>query len=331
MTVGERGEHALIEWLRRHVPGPGPDVIVGIGDDAAVVRPPRGTLLVQTTDALVDGVHVDARLLSPGDIGRRAVAVNLSDLAAMGARPMWLLLSLVLPASLPLSAFEALVEGVRDEATRWGAAVIGGNITQTPGPLVIDVTATGAVRPRRLLRRDTARPGDELWITGTLGGAAAGLGLLRAGAAGSEAERDAVACYATPTPRLREAWALARERAARAAIDVSDGLADAIHQLAIASGTGARVDAAAVPIHPAATAWSRTAGRDALDVAMASDDYELLVAVPPKARGRLAAARRGCRTPIPRIGVLTAGRDVVVERGGVEMPVPAGFEHFATS
>ena len=330
MTVGERGEHALIEWLRRRLPQPGADVLVGIGDDAAVVRPPRNTLLVQTTDALVDGVHVDTRLVTPGDVGRRAVAVNLSDLAAMGARPEWLLLSLVLPASWPLPHFEALIDGVADEARRWGAQVVGGNITRTAGPLVVDVTATGSVRPRRLLRRDTARPGDELWMTGTVGGSAAGLALLRAGATVlDDHARDAVACYATPTPRLREAWALARERAARAAIDVSDGLADAVRQLATASGTGARLDAAALPVHPAVVDWCAATGRDQAAASLASDDYELLVAVPPKSAGRLRAARRGLATAFARIGVLTAGHDLVLRRATHDEPLPAGFEHFA--
>lgn len=328
MTVGERGEHALIEWLRRRLPRPGPDVVVGIGDDAAVVRAPRGALLVQTTDTLVDGVHVDTRVMSPRDVGRRAVAVNLSDLAAMGARPRWLLLSLVLPPVLPLAAFEALVEGVADEAARWSASVVGGNITQTPGPLVVDVAATGAVRPRRLLRRDTGRAGDELWVTGEVGGAVAGLALLRAGAPADEAARDAVARYTTPTPRLREAWAVARERAARAAIDVSDGLADAVRQLAAASGTGARLDAEALPLHPA-LARVAAAGRDPVEAALASDDYELLLAVPPKLGRRLSAGRLRVSTPFTRIGVLTAGPDLILRRPAGDTPLPAGFEHFA--
>lgn len=327
MTIGERGEHELIAWLRGRLPSGGADVVLGIGDDAAVLRAPRGELLVQTTDTLVDGVHVDTRLLTPRAIGRRAVAVNLSDLAAMGARPAWLLLSLVLPATLPLADFEALVLGVREEADRWQATVVGGNITRTSGPLVVDVTATGHVRPRRLLRRDTARAGDTLHVTGTIGGAAAGLGWLqRSGPAGDDPR---VARYATPTPRLREAQALARERAARAAIDVSDGLADAVRQLATASGLGARIDAAALPLDPAMVAWAAAAGVDALAAALASDDYELLVAVPPKSGGRLRAARAGLTTPVTPIGVLTREPDVVLVRDGVTAPLAGGFEHFA--
>lgn len=327
MTVGERGEHALIDWLRRNLPPPGPDVVVGIGDDAAVLRSPRGTLLVQTTDACVDGVHMSTRLMTPGDIGRRAVAVNLSDLAAMAARPAWILLSLVLPDSYPVAAFEALVAGAGEAAAAAGATVVGGNITRTTGPLIVDVTATGHVRPRRLLRRDTARAGDELWLTGRIGAAAAGLAMLTAG---TPVDAACVARYTAPTPRLREAWAMARDGAARAAIDVSDGLGDAVRQLAGASATGARLDAAALPIEPGARRWFAALGIDPVAAAVgASDDYELLFAVSPKAGGRLRAARATFGTPLTRIGVLTAATAIVLAHDGADTPLPAGFEHFS--
>ena len=329
MTVGERGEHALIEWLRRHLPAPGPDVIVGIGDDAAVLRAPRNAYLVQTTDALVDGVHFSSRLMTPDAIGRRAVAVNLSDLAAMAARPDWLLLSLVLPGHFPVAAFEALVTAAGEAAHAAGAAIVGGNITRTSGPLVVDVTVTGHVRPRRLLRRTTARAGDELWLTGSIGGAAAGLAMLEAGDLRDEA---CVARYTAPVPRLREAWAMARDGAARAAIDLSDGLADAVRQLAAASGCGAQLDAAALPLEPGGAAWQRARGRDALHEALhASDDYELLFAVGPKAGGRLRAARKSFGTPLTRIGVLTPQPALVLHHGGVDTPLPSGFEHFVSA
>ncbi|MGE0814890.1 MAG: thiamine-phosphate kinase [Vicinamibacterales bacterium] len=326
-TVGERGEHALIEWLRRRLAGAGSDVVVGIGDDAAVLVPEPRTLLVQTTDALVDGVHVASRLMPPRDIGRRAVAVNLSDLAAMAARPAWVLLSLVLPDDLSVSAFEALVDGAADEARLAGATIVGGNITRTPGPLVVSVTATGHVRRRRLLRRDTARPGDELWLTGAIGGAAAGLAMLEAGGA---ADATCVARFRTPTPRLREARALAREGAARAAVDLSDGLADAVRQLTAASGVGATVEAATLPIEPAARHWFTARGEEPIGRAIgASDDYELLVAVPPKGGRRLRAARASFATPLTRIGVATAAPDCVLVVDGRPEPLPSGYEHFA--
>ncbi len=326
MTVGDLEEFDLVAWIRRRVPPPGPDVVVGIGDDAAVLRPPRGELLVQTTDTLVDGVHVDRSLCPPGAIGRRAVAVNLSDLAAMGARPQWLLLSLALPAALPLAHFEALVDGAIAEATRAGAALVGGNLTRTPGPLSIDVAATGRVRPRRLLRRDTARAGDSLWVTGEIGGAAAGLAMLRADGA---ADGPSVARYLSPRPRLREAIALAGARAVRAAIDVSDGLAAALRHLAAASGVGALVEADRLPIAADARQWFAQRGDDLVDAALASDDYELLIAVPPRAERRLRDVASRIATPLTRIGAVTAGPTCLITRGGADQALPTGFVHFA--
>ena len=328
MTVGERGEHALLGWLRRQMPAPGADVIVGIGDDAAVLAPTRGSYLVQTTDALVEGVHFDLRWSTPVDVGRRAVAVNLSDLAAMGARPSWLLLSLIVPETLPVAAFEALVMSVGDAARHAGASVIGGNITRTTGPLVVDVTATGHVRPRRILRRAAARAGDELWLTGSIGAAAAGLAMLRAGVPGDAA---CIARYKVPEPRLRDGWAMARDRAARAAIDLSDGLADAVHQICTAAGVGARLDAATLPLEPAARLWFAAHGVDPVLAAIgASDDYEMLFAVAPGAKGRMRAARAGSATPFTCIGTLTRQPACVLTRDGVETPLPTGFEHFAS-
>ncbi|MBP7778552.1 MAG: thiamine-phosphate kinase [Acidobacteria bacterium] len=329
MTVGERGEHALIEWLRRHLPAPGPDVLVGIGDDAAVLRPPRGEFLVQTTDALVDGVHLSTRFMSPDQIGRRAVAVNLSDVAAMAARPSWLLLSLVLPDSFPVTSFEGLVAGAAEASRAAGASIVGGNITRTTGPLVVDVTLTGHVRPKRLLRRSTARAGDELWLTGTIGGGAAGLAMLTAGELSDAA---CIARYISPTPRLREAWAMARDGAARAAIDLSDGFADAVRQLAGASSTGARIEAAALPLEPGARRWSESRGLDPVAAAIGgSDDYELLFAVSPKAGGRLRAARGSFGTALTKVGHLTATPALLLRTDGIDTPLPTGFEHFASA
>jgi thiamine-monophosphate kinase len=327
VTVGDRAELDLVAWIRGRIPPPGPDVVVGIGDDAAVLRPPRGEWLVQTTDTLVDGVHFERAWCPPAAIGRRAVAVNLSDLAAMAARPQWLLLSLALPPDLPVAHFEALVDGAIAEATRGGAALVGGNLTRTPGPLTVDVAATGRVRPRRLLRRDGARPGDTLWVTGSVGAAAAGLAMLRddRGASGPSVDR-----YLTPVPRWREGLALAAARAARAAIDVSDGLAASVRQLAAASAVGARIDADRVPIDSDTRQWFERRGLPVVESAMAaSDDYELLVAVPARAEGRLRAVRARTATPLTCIGVVTRDRACVLQRDGVDTPLPEGFLHFA--
>ena len=198
-SIAALGELALIERLRRRVGTPPAHVEIGIGDDAAVVVGEPGSVTVLTTDALVEGVHFRRDWTSARAVGHKALAVNLSDLAAMGAAPRASLLSLALPGSFPLDDFDALLDGYASLADAAGAALIGGNMAASPGPVVVNVTAVGAVRRRRVLRRHTARPGHELYVTGTMGAAAAAMG-------------RAPASMTTPTPL---ASARARAVAAR--------------------------------------------------------------------------------------------------------------------
>ena len=183
ITVASLGERALVARIHARVPPAPAGIPVGIGDDAAVVEPDRGALTAVTTDTLVEGVHFDPSLGSAADAGHKALAASLSDLAAMGALPRHALLALSLPASCPVAEVDALVDALLALAARHRTALIGGDVTSSPGPLVIGVTAMGSVRRRRVLRRDTARPGDIVYVSGTIGGAAAGLAVLQARAA----------------------------------------------------------------------------------------------------------------------------------------------------
>src|SRR4029450_3691858 len=241
MRVAEVGEHALLARLLARLPRPSASGLVGPGDDAAVLAPGRNERLVVTTDAVVEGVHFNRAYSSPADIGHKALAVNLSDLAAMAATPRWTLLSLVLPGSWLVTDVEDLVDGLAALAGRHGIAVVGGNITRTDGPLVVDVTAGGEVAPRRWLTRSGSRSGDEIWISGLVGGAAAGLEMLRAAGQGSGIGDRGAGCIARhrrPEPRVRLGMARGRARAAKAAVDLSDGLDDGLLQVAEASGCG---------------------------------------------------------------------------------------------
>jgi len=324
-TVAEIGERALIERITSRL-STRPWVIVGPGDDAAVIEPERGELDVVTTDALVDGVHFDRLFCPPEAIGYKALAVNLSDLAAMGAAPRAALLSLVLPDDFALAEVDALLDGLLGLATRYAVTLIGGNITRSPGPLVVDVTAIGSVGRRRILTRAGARPGDEVYVTGVIGAAAAGLQTLRA----RVDEPIAQERYLRPEPRVRAGMLLGRNKAATACIDLSDGLAEGLWQLAEASGAGIATDQAALPIPDAVVRWFEQQRADPTASAVfGGDDYELLFTSRPAQRGRLRAVRRLVGAlPITRIGVVTKDRSVVLKTPGGERQLARGFEHF---
>jgi len=342
VTISELTERELVARIQRRLPPPPPWMPVGIGDDAAVVEPARNRLEVLTVDAVVEGVHFDRRFTPPAAIGHRALAVNLSDLAAMGAAPRLALLSFALPPSLACDDFDAMVGGLAALAARCGLHVAGGNLTRTPGPLTIDVTVVGAVKRRQVLTRAGARPGDEMYVSGSVGAAAAGLESLQHQAAGRPPARGAsldasVERYLYPEPRLKLGLLLGRNRAASACIDLSDGLADGVRRIAEASKIGVEIDEAALPVDPgAAEIFGARRGAEATSAALdraiaASDDYELLFTVHPRRRGRLRAAYRHSDVTFTRIGVCTAGRDLVVARRAGDpaaRPLPAGYGHF---
>jgi thiamine-monophosphate kinase len=325
MTVSELTERELIARIQRRLP-PAPDwLLVGPGDDAAVVEAERNRVEVLSVDCLVDTVHFDRKFVPPDAIGHRALAVNLSDLAAMGASPRLALLSLALPEALPVSEFDGIVDGLTTLASRHRMHIAGGNLTRTPGPLTVDVTVVGTVKRRQALTRGGARPGDELYVTGAVGSARAALEQLRSGRTSALAT-----AYLRPEARLRVGTLLARNRVASACMDLSDGLADAVRQVARTSGVGALIDGDAVPIEPLAQEWFEAQQQDPVFAALGGgDDYELLFAVHPHFRRRLGAVRRLADVPITRIGVCTATPELVVSSStGSAVPLPPGYGHF---
>ena len=331
------GERDLIAQIRARVPAAPAWLTVGIGDDAAVVTPERGALEILTTDALVEGVHFDLRFSTPADVGWKALAVNLSDIAAMGGTPRLALLSLGLPASMQAEDVHALVDGFLALASDARVTLAGGNITRSPGPLMVDVTVAGHARRRQVLTRGGARPGDELYVTGSVGGAAAGLRWLQAGRPEVPSAPDepdgmeiCAARHRRPQPRVRIGALLGRNRAASACMDLSDGLADGVRQIAEASGVGAIVEADTVPVPEPARLYFRLAGSDPIFEAIAGgDDYELLFSVSKRARGRLATVIRQSRgVAVTRIGRITREPEVSLLRGGRTEPLPPGFVHF---
>ena len=326
-TVRDLGERALIERITARLAMPS-WVVVGPGDDAAVIEPVRGALEVLTTDVQVEGVHFDRRFVPPDAIGHRALAVNLSDLAAMGATPRVVLLSLVLPDTLEAAVVDGLLDGFLALAGAHKVVVVGGNISRSPGPMMVDVTAVGAVRPRRVLTRGGARPGDGVYVTGTIGDGSVGLQSLQ------QAQGPVpLACqerYLRPQPRVRAGMVLGRNRAASACMDTSDGLADAVRQMAEASQVGVALEASALPISHEVREWHDAHGQSVIDAAVGGgDDYELLFTVRPAHKGRLRdVQRRVGALPITKIGVVTKEHRLSIRTDAGERRLPSGFEHF---
>ena len=324
MNVADLSEAQLIARIQERLPPAPPWVLVGIGDDAAVVEPERNRAEVLSVDALIEGVHFDRAFVPPDAIGHRALAVNLSDLAAMGAAPRLALLSMALPPALPLDDFDAIIGGFTALAVRHRLHVVGGNLTRSPGPLMIDVTVMGTVKRRQSLTRSGAHAGDFLYVSGTLGAAGAGLDMVKQTSPSRSVSSVVDSCverYLRPEPRVKLGLLLGRNRAASACMDLSDGLADAAYHMAEASGVGMTIEADALPIDPGARAWHEAHQGDALAAALsAGDDYELLVAVRPRARRRVAALAGRAGTPLTCIGTCTGDGAVRLRRATGDAP-----------
>ena len=312
------GEFDLIARIRARV-ATRAEVVLGIGDDAALLAPPPGRQLVVTANTLNDDVHFP-RGTSPADIGWKALAVNLSDLASMGAEPAWCTLSLSLPQSDP-AWIEGFLDGFLDLAGQHGIALVGGDTTR--GPLSIAVTAMGLVEPGRALRRDGARVGDEVWVTGTLGDAAGGLALL---------DREPVPALRArldrPTPRVAAGRALAG--IATACVDVSDGLLADLGHVCARSHVAAHLDVDALPASAALREAFGEADRIALQ-ASGGDDYELCFTAPADAGADIGAVSAQLGLRITRIGRIVAGEGVhPVDAKSQPWSSPRrGYDHFA--
>ena len=336
-TLGDLGEERLIERLRRRLRPIVPPPPAGIGDDAAWLARRNSPDWVWTADLLTEGVHFRRHWTQALWLGRKALAVNLSDVAAMGATPRSFLLTLALPPSLELAWLDDFALGLRQTARAAAVACVGGDTTASRAGIFVGITVLGEAR-HGLLRRDAARPGDGLWVSGPLGASAAGLRLLRAGwrlRRGGAVERGArratrgpeaaaLRAHLDPRPPLALGPWLARRGISRAAIDLSDGLAADLPRLCKASGVGARVDLAAIPVHPAERRGVQAALRG-------GEDYVLLFTAPRRKEERLRylPARAGARPR--RIGEILppgAGIEYVAASGARRPLAPGAFEHF---
>lgn len=298
------------------------DVVLGIGDDAALLQPPAQAQLVVTMDTLNAGVHFPPGT-APADIGWKALAVNLSDLAAMGARPAWCTLSLSLPDA-SADWIDAFLDGFLALAAQHGVALVGGDTTR--GPLSVGVTAHGLVAPGRALRRDAAQPGDDVWVTGSLGDAAAALALLDHTPGVSSALRLRLD---RPTPRVAAGEALAG--VAHACVDVSDGLLADLGHICAASGVGATIAVDDLPASDALRALGGDAEQHRQWQASGGDDYELCFTAAVAQRDAVRAALSPLDLACTRIGSIVDGTGVLARTRDGDRWQPGGaggYRHF---
>lgn len=335
LPPGDFTEDELLAAIRRVLSGDAPGVLVGIGDDAALVRVGPG-VPVLTTDMLVEGVHFDRRWISPRDLGYRAVVVNVSDVAAMAGSPRYGLVSLALPGDVGTGWVMELYGGMREACEEYAMSLVGGDLSRGSG-VVIALSVVGEVAEGRAVRRSGAGPGDRVVVTGTLGGAAGGLLLAKAPpsevaeALTSDWGRELLAAHFRPVARVGEGQTLA-QAGATAMMDLSDGLAKDLARLCAEGRVGARIDLSAVPVAAGLEPLAKFVPVDALELALSGgEDYELLATIPEgaveEARVRLED-RFG--VPLTDVGEITGSGLVAVDGSGRERPFePRGWDHFA--
>jgi thiamine-monophosphate kinase len=337
MHVGELGEFALIARLQRRVQGTeSPQLVRGIGDDCAVLRPAAGIDLLLTTDTQAEGVHFRRAWATPQDIGWRCLAVNVSDIAAMGGVPLGAVIALSVPATLEVAFVEALYDGIQELALAYECPIIGGNVSKATESLVITITVLGEVPSGQGVYRSGAQVGDEIWVTGDLGGAKAGLEVLHhAEAVAGLHTAGVLARYRRPRPRLREAQYLRQRGVLHSLIDISDGLSSDLAHICEASGVGAQLNAAQIPVAEDVRQVAGVLQADPLAFALhGGEDFELCLTVPPDSLASLQqtfATQFHC--PLVRVGTIQPGPGVTLYRtDGTQLPLNArGYDHFRTT
>jgi len=327
MKLSRLGEFGLIEKVRRATPK-GRGVLLGIGDDAAWVANPSRSSLV-TSDLLIEGIHFDLKWTSLFDLGYKTLAVNLSDIAAMGGIPAYLILSLGIPPAFDSGDIEDFYRGIRSLAAMHGVALVGGD-TNAAKLLIISVCVLGHA-PHRPIRRSGAKAGDDIYVTGTLGDSALALKLLKSRSlrANRDFVRYLLSRHHRPTPRITAGALLARERLATAMIDISDGLIQDLGHICEASGIGAEIWADKLPL---SRAYRKLAGRAGTRYALSGgEDYELLFCARKRDRARIERLHTHALVAITRIGSCDSGKNGIVVLDAAGKPVETrigGHDHF---
>lgn len=337
MRISQLGEFGLIQRIKDSLPTPPPEVVVGIGDDVAVLQTSGSEYLLATCDVQVENVHFSRGAITPYQLGRKIAAINVSDIAAMAGTPLWALVSLALPQDLDTAFVDALYEGMQEQLQMAGAAIVGGNLSRIDANIVVDLCLLGRVAPENLLLRSSARRGDLILVTGWLGDSRAGLELIRRPnlTVSEEIRRLLGQRHLMPQPRLVEGRELGASSLVHAMVDVSDGLVSDLGHICRASHVGAEIWMDNLPISPACMEAARVVGANATNWAMeGGEDYELLFTASPESSAEIQRiveerAGTGCHV-LGRVLDEAEGMRIRLENGTTTAlsEKSAGWDHF---
>jgi thiamine-monophosphate kinase len=333
MRLSRLGEFGLIRRIRERVRGTGRGVVLGIGDDTAVLRVRKGWEILLTTDALVEETHFRLKYTPMESLGWKALAINISDVAAMGGIPRACTVSLALPEQWRVEDVDRFYEGLNRCARAYGCEVVGGDTVGSSGPCFISVTLLGEVEAGRAFRRGGAREGDLIFVTGSLGGARSGLEVLETGS-DTEEFSDSVSRFLEPKPRLEEARGLMRCQGVHAMIDISDGLASELGHLCESGSVGCLIEERKIPVLDEAEIWCRRCKKDPISFVLGSgEEYQLLFTVESRAYEEQKAhplLREGGVSTV--IGRITEGsKRILISREGRHRRLESeGWDHFGS-
>lgn len=336
MDISQIGEHGFIRRVQSKFPLKDQSVVLGIGDDAAIINPSRGKLLLFSTDTLREDIHFRKRYCTFYDIGWKAVAVSISDIAAMGGMPRYLLLSIAVPNKTSVRDLDKLLKGVSDVIAIYKVSLIGGNISRSEGGVTVDTTVIGELASRSALLRSGANVGDLIYVTGRIGNSSMGLALLRSSSKTHSIYRttktSAMHVHLHPKPRVREGVILGTNRLVTSMIDISDGLLADLGHICEQSRVGARIYSDHIPLPEIPDRLKKRLTKDPLFYALyGGEDYELLFTIKKRDKKRLETICRRERFDVTMIGEIVP-RDKgikIVEREGVERVIhPMGYDHF---
>lgn len=337
MEIRELGELYLVKKLTGQFTPGHPRVVKGIGDDASVTIQDNSKYLLCTTDTLVEDTHFSLQYTSPRSLGRKAVSISASDIAAMGGTPMFLFTSIILPPSTPIDFIDLLYKGIKERAHEFDVALIGGNTSSSPDKIIINTTILGEVPKGEAIFRKGASVGNMIYVTGRLGDSGLGLKLLKESQKSKNKSKNlknkAILKHIDPLPRVREGRELAKKKLATSMIDVSDGLISDLKHITEESGIGAEIWLKKLPVSAGFKKWLKGHPQDITLALSGGEDYELLFTAPKGNAAKIDALSMKLGIPITHIGEIVpkgCGITVLDEKGDIFHLADEGFEHFKT-